>query len=154
MRQLWRYLVLATAIVLTIAVYATMRARLGDLGSHVRFWKATAPPPKSDTTVGDAPWALSALPDCFIQRAQTTGNAAYVRGRLPANAQLVAAGTRLTYGPCTIFVRGDELLVERGSDRLRVPPRAQLYTAGNSLVLLRVSAARADLRTYDIATQQ
>jgi hypothetical protein len=147
-----RYFAIATVIVLTIAVYVTMRAHLGSLPGHVNFWKATAAPPQAGNVTGNAPWALSALPDCFEQRSETSGRASYVEARLPAGAQPVRPGTRLTYGSCTILVRGDELLVERGSDRLRVPPEARLYTIGTSLALLRTSGSITDLRIYDITT--
>ena len=146
-----RYYAIATVIVLAIAVVVTMRAHL-DLPGHVNFWKATAAPPPPTDTVGDAPWALSALPDCFVQRSETTGTQAYVDAQIPAGAQPVLDGTRLSYGPCTILVRKSELLVERGSDRLRVPPRATLYTAGNMLVLVRASGKTSILRTYEITT--
>ncbi|MGD0966860.1 MAG: hypothetical protein ABR949_01130 [Candidatus Aquilonibacter sp.] len=146
-----RYFAIATLIVLTIVVTVTMRAHLG-LPGHVNFWKATAAPPPPNDTTGDAPWALSALPDCFVQRSETSGTQAYVEAQIPAGAQPVADGTRLSYGPCTILVRKSELLVERGPDRLRVPPRATLYTAGNVLVLIRVSGKTAVLRTYEITT--
>ena len=144
-----RYYAIATVIVLTIAVYVTMRAHLA-LPGHVNFWKVSAPPPRTDRVTGDAPWALSALPDCFAQRSESSGSRSYVDAQLPAGAQPVPPGTRLSYGSCTIFVRSGELLVERGSDRLRVPPHATLYTTGGLLVLLRTSGATADLRIYDI----
>ncbi len=146
-----RYYAIATVIVLTIAVFATMRAHLA-LPGHLNFWKVTASPPRVEGVTGNAPWALSALPGCFEQRSDTTGSASYVKGQLPAGAQLVRPGTRLTYGTCTILVRGDELLVERGSDRMRVPPDARLYTIGTSLALLRTSGSITDLRIYDITT--
>jgi hypothetical protein len=146
-----RYFAIATVIVLTIAVYVTMRTHL-VLPAHVNFWKATASPPPMEDVTGNAPWALSALPDCFAQRSQTTGSASFVRARLPAGAQPVRPGTRLTYGSCTILVRDDELLVERGSDRMRVPPHASLYVIGNSLALLRTSESGTDLRIYEITT--
>jgi hypothetical protein len=146
-----RYFAIATVIVLTIVVAVTMRTHLG-LPAHLNFWKVAASPPPAEDVTGNAPWALSALPDCFTQRSETTGSASYVRMRLPAGAQPVRAGTRLTYGPCTILVRDGELLVERGSDRMRVPPHATLYTIGDSLALLRTSESGTDLRIYDITT--
>lgn len=146
-----RYFAIATVIVLTIVVYVTARTRLG-LPGHVNFWKVATPPPKADDVTGNAPWALSALPDCFEQTSETTGSAAYVAARLPAGAQLVAAGTHLNYGPCTIFVRRDELLVTRGSDRLRVPPQTRLYRIDGTLALLRTSGTTTTLRIYDITT--
>jgi hypothetical protein len=146
-----RYYVIATVIVLTIAVYVTMGTRLG-LPGHVNFWKATAPPPPLESVTGNAPWALSALPDCFTQRSETSGTRSYVQAHLPPGAQPVQPGTRLSYGPCTILVRNGELLVERGSDRMRVPPDATLYTTGDSLALLRTSGSTTDLRIYDVKT--
>ncbi|HEX8806454.1 MAG TPA: hypothetical protein VF741_05875 [Candidatus Aquilonibacter sp.] len=146
-----RYFAIATVVVLTIVVYVTARTHLG-LPGHVNFWKATAPPPKTADVTGNAPWALSALPDCFEQTSETTGSAAYVAARLPSGAQLVAAGTHLKYGSCTILVRHDELLVTRGSDRLRVPPYTRLYTAGTTLALLRTSGMTTTLRIYNITT--
>ncbi len=157
-----RYFAIATVIVLSIAVIVTahsygdfMRFRLAasrhsPVPQHLRI-SAGGGSSEGDVT-GDAPWALSALPDCFTQRSETAGSQAYVATRIPAGAQPVADGTRLRYGPCTILVRRSELLVERGSDHLRVPPRATLYTVGNSLVLVRTSGNYAVLRTYEITT--
>jgi len=158
-----RYFAIATVIVLVVAVIVTARS----YGSFMRFRmaasKQTTPPQhlrisggapgSSDQAVtGDAPWALSALPDCFEQTSETTGSVAYVHAAIPAGAQPIPDGTRLSFGPCTIFVRKSELLVDRGSDRLRVPPRAELYTSGRLLVLVRTSGKSAVLRTYDIIT--
>lgn len=148
-----RYFAIATVIVLTIAVYVTARTHL-RLPGHVNFWKATASPPPADSVTGNAPWALSALPDCFTQISDTTGSASFVAARLPAGAQPVPAGAHLKYGTCTILVRSDELIVKRGSDLMRVPPHARLYTTGKTLALLRTSAAYSDLRLYDITTNQ
>jgi hypothetical protein len=149
---MWRYFAIATVIVVTIVVAVTMHARLG-LPGHLNFWKVSASPPPAEDVTGNAPWALSALPDCFVQRSQTTGSASYVRAHLPGGAQPVRSGARLTYGPCTILVGDDELLVERGSDRMRVPPHATLYTVDNSLALLRTSESGTDLRIYEITTK-
>lgn len=101
---------------------------------------------------GDAPWALSALPDCLIQQSEATGTLAYVRSKLPRGATAVAPGTVLHYGSCTIFVRDGEALVSRGDDRLRIPPHVTLYRVGNVLALLRDTAARGELRIYKAST--
>jgi len=157
-----RYYALATVIVLAIAVVVTaqnyrsfMRFRLAaskesPVPQHLRISEGAGA--SQGNMIGDAPWALSALPDCFVQRTEATGSRAYVEARIPAGAQPVPDGTRLRYGPCTILVRESELLVERGADRLRVPPRATLYTAGDKLVLVRASGKTAVLRTYEITT--
>ncbi len=97
---------------------------------------------------GDAPWALSALPDCLIPQSESTGTLAYVRSKVPAGATAVPAGTILHYGPCTILVRDGEALVSRGPDRLRIPPHVTLYRAGSRLALLRESDGTGELRVY------
>lgn len=97
---------------------------------------------------GDAPWALSALPDCLIQRSQATGPLAFVRSKLPAGATVVPPGSVLHYGPCTISVRDGEAIVSRGPDVLRIPPRATLYRTAQKLALLRTSGNHGDLRIY------
>ncbi len=158
-----RYYAIATVLVLAVAVIVTarsysdfMRFRMAAskhsaAPQHLRVAQGARGSPTENVT-GDAPWALSALPDCFVQRSETTGSAAYVRSRIPAGAQPVSDGTRLRYGPCTIFVRKSELLVDRGSDHLRVPPKAALYRLGDLLVLVRTSGNSGVLRTYDIMT--
>lgn len=149
----FRYLAIAALIVLSVAVYATARVHLALLG-HVNFWKVPPPPRPPDAVIGDAPWALSALPDCFRQRWEATGSAAYVRALLPSGARRIPPGTRLTYGSCTIFVRDSEVLVNRGSDRMRVPPMATLYRFGDALALLHLHGRSNELRIYDIVTNQ
>jgi hypothetical protein len=51
-------------------------------------------------------------------------------------------------GECTILVRGRELLITRGSDRLRVPPVATLYRDRSGLTLVYIHGARAEIRRY------
>ena len=158
-----RYYAIATVIVLAIAVAVTARSYGNFMRFRMAASKRTAAPQhlrvsggaggsSAQNVTGDAPWALSALPDCFVQSSERTGSVAYVRAAIPARAQPVADGSRLSYGSCTILVRKSELLVDRGSDRLVVPPRAELYTSGHSLVLVRTTGNSAVLRTYDITT--
>ncbi len=98
---------------------------------------------------GDAPWALSALPECFRQTSSASGTPAFARAKMPAGARLVANGTTIASADCTLAVRGDEVRVSRGADRMRVPPVAQLYTApGGRLVLDRRSGGREEVRVY------
>lgn len=97
---------------------------------------------------GDAPWALSALPDCLLQQSQSSGRLAYVRSKLPKGARIVPSGTILHYGPCTISVSDGEAVVSRGSDVLRIPPRVILYRADAKLALLRMTGETGDLRIY------
>ena len=153
-----RYYAIATVIVLTVAVIATMRFH--DF-RNMRFGTSNHPPPKqvpiryggsggdNDAALrGDAPWALSALPDCFMQQTEWSGSTTYVEAHLPGSAQKVAPGTHLHYGPCTIFVRNGEVSVSRGVDRLRIPPDATLYRDGSELLLLRITGHSGVLRSY------
>ena len=160
---MFRYYVIATCIVLTIAVLATawsnrdrIRATVSPQASAPHYAPASTPHGGFEAAGGtggapvrgDAPWALSALPDCLIQQSEATGSLAYVRSKLPEGATAVTTGTILRYGPCTILVRDGEALVSRGEDRMRIPPHVTLYRAGNGLALLRESGVRGELRVY------
>jgi hypothetical protein len=79
------------------------------------------------------------------------GPPAYVRAHLPAGARAIAPPATLTYGECRIMISGDEALVSRGADRLRIPPRAQFYRAKGMLVLVRESPDGTELRVYEPA---
>lgn len=105
---------------------------------------------------GDAPWALSALPECFVQESRTTGPLRFVMAHLPKGATLVLPGRTLTAADCSVFVKGNEVWVWRGKDRLRVPPPSQLYasgrlSAGGTLALLQGGGRGYDLRVYSAA---
>ncbi len=154
-----RYYAIATGLVLALAIVATAWVnrdliRIKIAGTNLRV------PPKAAQSQGergasggslrgDAPWALSALPDCLRERSETTGGRAYVLEHLPAGMTPVAAGSQLTYGPCTISIVDGEAYVARGSDRLRIPPHVQFYRSPGVLALLRSSASGNDLRIYD-----
>jgi len=100
---------------------------------------------------GDAPWALSALPECLTQTAVSRGSPAYVRRHLPAGAVRVVPPATLVYADCSIRIPGDEAYVQRGPDRLRIPPHAEFYRAGGLLALIRESPTNAELRLYEPA---
>lgn len=100
---------------------------------------------------GDAPWALSALPECLVQTSETTGPRAYVVDHLPAGAVPIAPPATLRYGNCTISVADDEAYVRRGNDRFRIPPSVRFYRASGSLALLRESSNGNELRVYQPA---
>ena len=153
-----RYLLLSTVIVLGVAVavaawvnrdlirikiasvYARVPQKAGEAGAHS---------PQGDGGMsGDAPWALSALPECVVQTSESTGTPAYARSRLPAGATAIVPPATLVYGDCSIEIVGDEAFVRRGADRFRIPPRARFYRAGGFLVLIRESADGAELRVY------
>lgn len=110
---------------------------------------------ESNAFRGRAPWALSALPECFMQIAQARSphSLAFVRAHLPHGAKPVSAPATLHYADCTLQIAKATITVERGADRLYVPARAQLYIAGNILALLRTSRKGYDLRIYHIVPE-
>lgn len=117
--------------------------------------KAAQPQPQTkrrpQAFTGDAPWALSALPECFVQTSESTApDLSYVLSRLPKGAVMARPATVLRYGDCTLHVEGEQVLVTRGSDRMRIPPKARIYTAPGELALLRGSGGGYDLRVYNV----
>jgi hypothetical protein len=100
----------------------------------------------SRTLAGDAPWALSALPDCARQHSEDRGSVASVRAKIPARAR--AVGERVRAGPCTIDVTQSGIFVQRGSDRLRIPPPARLLYWDDRYYLYEDDRKGAVLRVY------
>jgi hypothetical protein len=154
-----RYYTIATVIVLSVAVLATawanrdlIRIRIGSTNLPQSPRPAQALPSSAaqpSSFRGDAPWALSVLPECLRQRSEATGPLAFVRSKMPAGAIRIEPGRTLHYADCTIFVGSGEILIRRGPDRLRVPPRAVLYQAGGELALLRITGKSGQLRVYE-----
>jgi hypothetical protein len=158
-----RYFALATAIVLGAAILVTGWVNRDALRIKIASVYAPAepkpqPPDAAGSAVragvrGDAPWALSALPECLIQTSETTGPLDYVLRHVPAGAEPVEPPATLHYGDCTIFVSGAEAFVQRGDDRLRIPPRVRFYRKGGMLVLLRETANGNELRVYEMTAR-
>jgi hypothetical protein len=144
-------LVLATAIV--VAGWGQRdRLRLNVGEGHGRggapnpqAW--TTPPPPSRLS-GDAPWALSALPECFEQLSVDTGPRAFLLRHLPAGSVQVAPPAQLDFVDCTIFAVRDEVYVQRGRDVFRIPPPATIYRSSGRLSLLRSTGGGGELRVY------
>lgn len=154
-----RYFVLATVIVVGSAMAIAGWINRDALRIKIASVYAPVPPkPEPATTTGggaaiglrgDAPWALSALPECLIQTSETTGPRSYVLAHLPPGAVALAAPATLKFGDCTISLVGDEAYVRRAADRFRIPPRARFYRAPGALVLLREDASGGyELRVY------
>ena len=156
-----RFYLIATAIVLVagVAIAALYRGGSGrDLRvASVQTTASPSPPRRQDTTshgpivpTGDAPWAMSAVPECFRQRREVHGPPAYVRAALPASARPLAAGTVVTAGDCTVTVGAGTVLVRRADETLRVPPQSTLYAlAGGGYALFRRDAQGTTLRVYE-----
>jgi len=154
---MWRYYAIATAIVLIFGgIVFGHRISTGD-------WDLRAQPTGTPTItrgngerpgsahgafIGEGPWVLSALPDCFEQQSSIVGTPLALTFDVPPERERIPAGTTLRSGPCTIAVRADDVLIARGADRLRVPREAHLYRTRSGLVLVYSQGARAEIRVY------
>ena len=103
----------------------------------------------------EAPWALSALPECLLQQSVFRAIDAHTvkRLHLPKGAQPVAPGTELTYRNCVIAVRATDATVRRGPDRFHIPPLSQFFTTRQGLIFVRqtTDGHGAELRVYAVS---
>jgi hypothetical protein len=152
-----RYFAIATVIVLTVVVIATAWENRELIRIRIASTSVPAPLKPADSTGGggvtvpfrgDAPWALSALPECLTQLSVSTGRLAYVRSRVPAGATPVVPPATFSYGDCTISVTGDEADVRRGNDRFHIPGSVRFYRGPALLAVLRKSGGGNELRIY------
>ena len=97
---------------------------------------------------GQGPWVLSALPGCFDEQSRVSGPFAALREKLPPAAARIAPGTTLRIGDCTLTVRARDIWVDRGPDRLRVPPEAALYRVDGGLTLTVHTGVQLEIRHY------
>jgi hypothetical protein len=154
-----RYYLIATAIVVTfVAIVAGVQRQARELRVASVQSTGSPSPPRAQgrstlpprAVVGDAPWAMSALPGCFRQRREVHGPTTFVREAIPPGAVALASGRTLRAGPCVVRVREDTIDVRRGDDLLRVPPPATLYTLPDGgLALVHRDAQGTVLRVYD-----
>jgi hypothetical protein len=159
---LLKYLALSTVIVLSVAVLVAalvnrdlIRIRIASVYARVAPQPGSSLRPMPGGAVngltGDAPWALSALPECLTQVSKSTGPPKYVQAHLPAGAVRIVPPARLAYGDCTVTIAADEAFVRRGADRFRIPPSVRFYRAEGLLAVVRESAGNVELRVYQPA---
>ncbi len=103
-----------------------------------------------DGVSGEAPWALSVVPECFEQTRSFSGDARFARAHIPAGARPVAAGERLRVADCTLDVGAETAELRRGDNRLDVPAPARFYVAGSLLVLDQRDGKREEVRLYSL----
>jgi hypothetical protein len=106
----------------------------------------SAPPRTAFIATGS--WAMSALPGCFVETERVRGGIAELHGKFPPAATRVSPGSVVRFADCTIAVRADDLVIERGADRLRVPPQARLYRSAGRLTLVVIDGTHAEIRRY------
>lgn len=151
-----RYYIIATAIVVIFgSIVFAHRLTQPDL----RISAQPSGTPTVETHVSDAPaaarpfsgqgpWVLSALPDCFDEQSRVVGPRAAVEPKLPPADDRIAPGTTLRVAGCTLQVRARDIWVDRGPDRLRIPPEAALYRVDGRLVLTVRSGDQLEIRRY------
>lgn len=127
------------------SVYARVPTKAGPAQARVND--------SSASLRGDAPWALSAFPECVRQQSESRGTPLYVRAHVPPGATQIVPPNNVRYGDCTIAIRGWQAFVHRGKDAFRIPPQVEFFSSGKSLVVLRIANGSADLRVYDPVTQ-
>ena len=152
------YLAVSTIIVVAAFVVVGAYWNRQNLAIRIRsvFVKtppkaAQTPPPSKraqSSFTGVAPWALSALPECFMQTERASGPLKYVLGQLPASAKMLRPGSAIDIADCHVAIQGESVLVTRGSDRLRIPAPARLYQAPGMVALLRGAYNGYELRIY------
>jgi hypothetical protein len=154
----FRYYVLATLIVVAIGgIVFAHRMTSPDL-------QISAQPtgtPTVETRVPDAParatprpfsgqgpWVFSALPGCFDEQFRARGPIGDLRSTFPPASDRIAPGTTFRVKACTVIVRAHDIWIDRGDDRLRVPPDAALYRVGTQLVLTARTGGTVEIRRY------
>lgn len=153
---MFRYYVLATLIVVAFGgIVFAHRMTAPDLQisaqptgtptveQHVPDTKATARP-----FTGQGPWVFSGLPGCFDEQFRARGPIGDLRATFPPASDRIAPGTTFRVKDCTVIVRAHDIWIERGDDRLRVPPDASLYRVGAQLVLTARSGPVVEIRRY------
>ena len=158
-----RYVALATAIVLAcLLALVSFRSRPSPETTPAPYSQSIAPAQspgarasQDDATAaplaGSAPWALSALPECFRQTREVRGTPAYVERNardLTRASWRRMSRVRLATADCRLDVAVRSAVVVRGDTRLEIPPDARFYVAGRTLIVDRFASGVEDLRVY------
>jgi hypothetical protein len=153
-----RYYLIATVLVAAVLLIVLALPR-GPHGAGVSTYssgRGTPGPAQWDArtattapTIGEAPWALDVLPECFHELARASGSPAFARAKLPRAGHELPAGTVLRVADCTLSIGSGRAVVSRGADRLIVPPLARFYRDGpRRIVLDRADGGREDVRVF------
>lgn len=164
LKALLRYLAISAVIVLAAFVIVGVYVNREQIAIKIKSVYQKVPPKAAQTPapskreapafVGEAPWALSALPECFTQTEKVTGPPKYVLARLPKGVTMLRPGATIDVADCHVTVEGDTVLVTRGPDRMRIPAIARLYEGPGSLVLLRGADNGFEMRVYETKTKR
>jgi hypothetical protein len=152
----FRYYLVATLIVAVIGglVFAhrlsppDLQISAQPTGTPTVETRVNEAPATARPFTGQGPWVLSALPSCFDEQFRVRGPIGELQPAFPPAADRIAPGTVVHAGACTVLVRDHDLWVERGTDRLRVPPDAALYRVNGRLVLTARTGSTVEIRRY------
>jgi hypothetical protein len=151
-----RYYLIATAIVVAIGgIVFAHRLAAPDLkisaqpsGTPTVETRVSEAPATPRPFSGQGPWVLSALPGCFDETSRVRGPVRTLAAKVPPSGDRIAPGTTLRAGDCTLVVRARDIWVDRGPDRLRVPPDAALYRVDGHLTLVVRTGGELEIRRY------
>ena len=110
---MWRFFLIATALVvggLLILLRFEHRGRALEVASVRASGTPTLGRAQGRSTFapseveGEAPWAMSALPECFEQVFAAHGKAVFVRGQLPGGARPVVGRAQLRRADCIVDI--------------------------------------------------
>lgn len=152
-----RYYAIATVLVIGVILIGALLVHRASVAIQIASVRASVPPkPAADDArgagtppplIGDAPWALSVLPECFHQRSEITGPRAFVLSHIPAGIPLT--NTVVQAANCTLTIGTDGAVVARGVDRLSIL-HAQFFRIGVDLGVYHPSGASAEFRRYRV----
>ena len=153
-----RFYAIATALVLALGtiVFAgrlqalrefDVRGKVIGTPTPTRADRDASPVPFGSFT-GQGPWVLSALPGCFVQQSSLVGTTRQLTFDVPPARERIAPGTTFRQANCTVMVREHDVLIARGTDRLRVPSEARLYRTPKGLALVYDRDGKAQIRIY------
>jgi hypothetical protein len=151
-----RYYLIAAAIVVAIGslVFAhrlvppDLRIAARPTGTPTVGRDVAEAPGTPPPFTGQGPWVLSALPECFDEQSRVRGPASDLRAKLPPAGDRLPPGTVLHVGPCRLAIGANDIRVQRGADRLRIPPQAALYRVNGRLTLTVRSGGIVEIRRY------
>jgi hypothetical protein len=152
-----RYYLAATVIVVLVgALLAAHRLGPPDLriagrggGTPTAERPVPSPPPRTPPPFrATGSWVLSALPACFDERSRARGPAAALAAQLPPAGDRIAPPATVAVRTCTLHVEPHEIWVDRGADRMRVPPDAALYRVDGRLTLVVRTGPNVEIRRY------
>jgi hypothetical protein len=151
-----RYYVLATVLVLGVLLIGGLLVHRRSVAIRIASVDVSVPPKAIDETQlsgsppplsGEAPWALSVLPECFRQLSEISGPRAFVLAHLPQGVPV--SGAVVHAHDCTLRIGSGAAVVTRGADRL-VLTKSAFSWVGADLGVYHADGPFAEFRRYRV----